>query len=525
MPALDAPPGTPGAETGGPVYWARKLDDKLTAGYTDRKLYRDYYDGEHNILQYASPRFLEVFGQMFSAFADNWMALVTDSVEERLKVEGFRFGEDTTADQDAWRIWQANQLDGDAGLVHVEALITGRGFVLVQPPDEDGGLPLVTVESSDQVTVAVAPGSRRRRLAALKRWTDDDGRELATVYLPDGVFKLERRSFQALEAAGFAFRDSQLEWLPRASEGDGWAMPNPAGRCPVVPLVNNAKLPDNRPLGSGNSRQTSLLRRPRVPASEGQSELKGLLGIQDAASKLVVDMMTAAEFSAFRQRYATGLEVTDDPETGKPRLPFRAGADSMYWNENPEAKFGEFEQTDLKVFVAGIEMLVNHIASQSRTPPHYFAIGGQQWPSGDAIRSAEAGLSQKCRKRTVWFGESWEEAMRLAFLLSGDPEMQVKAEIEHSETVWRDVEVRTEAQHIDGLLKLASLKVPLQALWERAGFSPTEIERFQALRRQEALELGTIGQDLNSLFNADLPPDQGQPGPSNGQVPADTLQQ
>jgi hypothetical protein len=56
------------------------------------------------------------------------------------------------------------------------------------------------------------------------------------------------------------------------------------------------------------------------------------------------------------------------------------------------------------VFVKAVEMLVQHIASQTRTPPHYFALTGQ-FPSGDAIKSAETGLVAKVRRKMVHFGE------------------------------------------------------------------------------------------------------------------------
>ena len=85
---------------------------------------------------YATEKWRRAFGGLFSAFADNWCALVVDAVEERINVEGFRFG-DPTGDADAWEIWQRNGLDADSELCHIDALIYGVAYALVWYGDDD----------------------------------------------------------------------------------------------------------------------------------------------------------------------------------------------------------------------------------------------------------------------------------------------------------------------------------------------------------------------------------------------------
>ena len=58
-------------------------------------------------------------------------------------------------------------------IAHTEAGKCGRCYLLVDPNDGDG--PRITVEHPAQVIVALDPGDRRKRLAALKRWLGDDG--------------------------------------------------------------------------------------------------------------------------------------------------------------------------------------------------------------------------------------------------------------------------------------------------------------------------------------------------------------
>jgi hypothetical protein len=160
-------------------------------------VFEAYYDGDHP-LQFATSKFKEAFGNLFSAFADNWCPIVVDAPVERLQVVGFRMKSATSADNDAWDIWQANALDVESVIAHTEAGKCGKAYLLVDPNNGD---PRITVEHASQVIVAHDPGDRRRRLAALKRWHGDDGYLYATLYLPDFVLKFESESATASPTA------------------------------------------------------------------------------------------------------------------------------------------------------------------------------------------------------------------------------------------------------------------------------------------------------------------------------------
>lgn len=491
-----------------PLALARSLDAELTARQAGYRLHDDYYRGAHRLL-FASEKFASAFGDRFSAFADNWCDLVVDACEERLNVEGFRLGADVEGDREAWRIWQANQLDADSQIAHTEALVHGVAYVMVAPPDPGRDVARITVESPAQVVVRHEPGDRRRRAAALKRWVGEDGHAWATLYLPDRVFKLrsERahrstkvelpkdptepgKRLAALVEQGLEIRG---EWEFTDDDG-GAGYANPLGVVPVVPLVN----------------------RPRL-AGPGVSEIAHVIPIQDAVNKLVADMLVASEFAAFRQRWVTGIELPNDPVTGQPVLPFKAGADTMFGSENPETKFGEFGVSDLQTYVTGVEMLVQHVASQTRTPPHYFYLSGQ-FPSGESIKSAETGLVAKVRRKTRHFGEAWEEVIALALRATGSPQAAAAAA---AETIWGDPESRSESEHMDAVSKKAALGVPWQQLMEDSGYSPAQIERMRGMRRQEALDgqgldLTLLREATDAVDTAGVPAGGGVPPPAAG---------
>jgi hypothetical protein len=62
--------------------------------------------------------------------------------------------------------------------------------------------------------------------------------------------------------------------------------------------------------------------------------------------------------------------------------------------------------------------------------------------------------------------------MRLAHLLKGNKQL---GNATTAETIWADPESRSEGETVDAALKLRTLGMPLEALWERVGASPQEV--------------------------------------------------
>lgn len=430
-----------------PLDVLKKLAGRLDQREPELRRLASYYEGRHN-LAFATEKFRAAFGGLFGHVADNWCPIVVDVVEERLNVQGFRF-DNEVADADAWAIWQANNLDADSQLAHTDALLYGRSAVSVWV--DANGAPRITVESPLQVIVAHAPGEPRRRTAALKRWVDDDEFAYATLYLPERILRYRSTN----KVPGDTMASIPLEWEPRGDE-----VPNPLGVVPVVPLVN----------------------RPRV-LGFGESEITQVLPLQDAANKLVSDMLVASEFGAFKQRWATGMEIPTDPESGAPLEPFDHAIGRLWVAENEGTKFGEFAATDLANYVRAIDLIVGHIASQSRTPPHYLNPAADRL-SGESIKAAETGLVAKTKRKQRHFGESWEEVMRLAFAVTDDPRARATA----AETIWADPETRTESEHVDAVAKRKAIGVPWGQLMEDLGYSPQQIERMRSQLRQDAIE-------------------------------------
>ena len=412
---------------------------KLMEGALDGRLplvaeYEDYYRGDQR-LAFATSKFRETFGRLLEPLADNWCQLVIDASVERLKVQGFRFGPaEDRADEDAWQIWQANYLDADAGLAHTEASKCGMAYLLVLPSD-DPETPRITVEHPAQAITLSAPDNRRRRLAGFKRWQEADGSASAVLYTSAYFYRLSRgKGASSWSSAG--------------------AIPNPIGVVPLIPMPNLPNL-----LGGG------------------MSDLQAVTPLQDAINKLLADMLVNSEFVAYPQRYATGIEIPTDPATGRPmdREAFLSSVSRLWVAEDPGVTFGQLEGNDGLGYVRQMEALVQHIAAQTRTPPHYLLGSSGSFPSGESLKATETGLVAKVKRKQLWYGETWEEAMRLAFAYRGD---LVRASAVDVETIWADPESRTEGELVDALLKMRQLGVPITALWARWGASPQQIQQW-----------------------------------------------
>lgn len=413
------------APAGTPAWWVRRLVAKMDQRKAQMQRWEDYYEGRQP-LAFATERFREAFGGRFRAFSSNFMSLVVDGTRERMEVAGFDFTNQRSAKK-AWQLWQDNSMDAASQVAHTEALVKSVVYTLVTP-GMVGEAPLITIEDAYDAITEDDP-SGRRRLAGLKRYVDDYGRLVLFLYLPEYIWKL--RTTSVWQPGG------SLQLEPWPGEDATWPLRNPFGVVPLTPLYN----------------------RPRLHG-RSQSEVAAVMSNQDAVNKYRADALVAAEYAAFRQRWATGLEVPLDPETGQPIEPFKAAIDRLWVVpppdpdspvDMPEAKFGEFSATDLAPYQLMIQSEVGAISSISRMPYHYL-LGQPDAvpPSGESLKSSEAGLISKVRTQLIHFGEGWEDTIRLALLAAGDERgYRDRA----ASTAWRDPETRNEGARTDATVK------------------------------------------------------------------------
>jgi hypothetical protein len=226
----------------------------------------------------------------------------------------------------------------------------------------------------------------------------------------------------------------------------------------------------------------------------GVSDLKPAVALNDAANKFFLDAMTASEFAAFPQRVLTGQQLPRDPITGEvsDAAQLRAAVSRLWAFENPDVKVSNLAAADLGKYVEMVDMAVQHIAAQTRTPPHYL-LAKLANISGDALIAAETGLEFRCKRKHLDFGEPHEEAMRLAFKwravtrpdFAGSDDDEIRSTMEDAEVIWRHPGKRDPISLSQSLAMKQSIGVPQEILWEEADYSPQQIKRMKKLRDEE----------------------------------------
>lgn len=437
-----------GPEPGSGEWWRDRLTGRLERRKPAILRLEEAYDGDHK-MAFASPAFRQTFGPLFEEFSDNWLEIVVQSAVERLSVQGFRFGEGEDADDEAWRIWQHNNMDAEHLIGMEMAVKLGTAYAVIGDVD---GRAVIHVEHPLHAITESAVSGRRDVAAGMRRYVETDGTHVVIVTTPGESWTWRGDSFTG-----------------RSLEGPHHAA-NALGVVPMVPIRNNPRL---------------RVRQDGTAEWIGASDIEKLISLNNAIDKTVMDMLVASEYAGYRQRWVAGMETPRDPVTGE-KLPvdeWKAMVSRVWFSESPDTKFGDFNATDLNNYVAAATMLLQHLSAQSRTPPHYL-VGQIVNASGDALKAAETGLVSKVQRKQRDFGDDWEQVMRIAFLVEGDRSRAADLE---AETIWADPESRSVAESTDAALKLKGMGVPLPLVLERAGWSPKELQRLNDAMDDEML--------------------------------------
>lgn len=410
------------------------------------RLYDAYYEGTQP-MQYMHPDLWADVSDRIKPVIVNWPRLVVDSIEERLDVEGFRYADADSSDDELTRVWQANNLDESSQQGHVDSLALERAFTVVGTNPDDDETPIITIESPLEMHAELDPRTRQM-IRAVKRWKSDPiagkPQDMATLYLPNSTEYYQ-------------------------SNGSGWDL---------------VEAPDVHNLGA---LPVSLLaNRPRLQNLLGISELTDVVPLSDAACKLATDMMVAAEFAAIPQRFVFGMgpESFVDPQSGQPLSTWQAVMGRVWATPSIEGKAGTFPAADLSNFHESLNALAQIVSAMAALPPSALGFTSDNPASADAMRAAEARLVKRVERRQRVLGGGWENTMRLVrrFQL-GEWDDNAK----RLETVWRNPATPTVAQQADAAVKLFSQNiVPWRQTVEDMGYSDAQITRMQEQRNAAA---------------------------------------
>ena len=415
-----------------------------------------YYDGAQRLktLGIALPPGLEDLETIV-----NWPRLSVDALEQRLDVEGFRRGGQDGSDDELWRRWQANDLDEESQLAHLDAFIFGRSYVCIGTNDDDETTPLVTVESPEEMTVEFDARTRRVR-TSLRLY----GRPLETGATGEGVATLAT-----------LYQPNVTVWLKRNSNGTGrWTEEDRdehnLGVVPVVPLVNRA----------------------RTRQRFGISEMSDVMGLTDAAARSLTNLQVAQETHAVPARGVLGATKGDFVDkNGQPLTAWESYFGAVWAITNADARTFQFAASDLRNFHDTVMHYARLVSGVTGLRPDHLGLTSDNPASADAIRSSDSRTVKRAERAQRPFGGSWEGVQRISDrIVTGEWDPTLRG----LETLWRDPSTPTKAQSADAVVKLTqgdNPVLPIEAAWEELGYSATRRQQLKKLR-DEQLNAGGI---------------------------------
>jgi hypothetical protein len=437
-----------------------KLLARLSRALDERQKHvlaaEDWYEGRHPIppppshtLAAVDREAREAFDNLSRLGITNFLPPVVDTPARKTRLEGFRFSE-SGADADAWVIWTRNHMHEDFDLVVHKATETGQAFATVWADSDDRAT--ISIEDPSQTIVAYADGSRHQRVAALKRWIDDDGYVCATLYLPGFIFKFR----SVTSSTSTLYVPSSLErpdpkgtqtWQAREVPGEPWPLPNPLGEVPVVEIRQQAPL-------------------KAAPYGGGRPFFARQINDQKRINQTVMNMLTTMDHQAFRQRWSIGWPAPTLADGTPDRVALlRAAASGIAAFNHPDGdelnaniRVGEFAQADFRPFIDAVREWVKVIASSSGTPPYAFLMGDMINVAADALARIDGVAKSNVQMLQRAMGGGGREVMRLALKAQSDPRSEDPA----LAVVWGEPEERTASEQIEVAKAMKDLGAPLE---------------------------------------------------------------
>lgn len=412
-----------------------KIFKKLVKTAKLDKAYDNYYQGNHK-LNFASKAFTGKYGLRFARLKDNLCRVVINATAARLEVTDF--GGATDVSKALWAIWKRNLMPRNAKKIHRGAVKAGKSYVVVW--QDSNSKARIYHQEDATVYVERDPENGEINFAA-KGWKNiDDNKYYLTLYYSDRIEKYITRDVIQGEIGA----DPNL--VKRTIEGEDWPLTNEFSRIPVFEFDNDG------------------------------SPLDDVAPIQDALNKAWADLFVSMEYNAKHQRWVIGHAFKTDEETGKPIIPdtedqwmaIRGAANGG------ESKIGEFRSDKLEEYLKVIGMVKEEIPILSSIPSHYFKAITGTFPSGEALRTAEARFTEIITEAQVSFGETWAEIMSFCLELEGDKAGQM------IEVNWSDAAPVSETEMLDNGLKKVQLGWSIRQIQEDMGLSEAQINKMAA---------------------------------------------
>lgn len=384
-----------------------------------------------------------------------WGDLIVGSVAQTLYVEGYR-RPDSPEDGSGWEIWQANGMDARQLAIHRAVLTYGLAYATCLPGK------LMTGKAMPQMR-GVSP---REMIAVYDDPANDDWPIYALRVLPvRGGFRLTSLDDEAV----YTVKVKDLGDAPKADDVE--VALHLAGVCPVVRYKNRFDL-------------------------EGRSagEIEPFIPVLGKIDQTSFDRLVVQRFASWIVRTIAGMDVpASAAATGESvdQVKMRLKVEDFLTATDKDTKFGSLPATPLEGFIQAHDSDLGVLAAVSQTPA-FEMLGTLANLSAESLAAAKASQTAKSDERKHSLGEDHEQLIRLGCYLAGNSD---GAEDFMAEVRWADTSIRSLAQSVDALGKMAQmLSFPAELLWEKVpGFTKQDVD--------EARDLASSGDGLTQLLD------------------------
>lgn len=394
----------------------------------------------------------------------NVLGLVRDSFAQNLSVTGYRTA--MAEDNDpAWRMWQRNRMDARQAEVHRFALTYGAAYLTVSP-GVDGP--------------QFRPRSPKRMLAVYDDPVMDEWPQYALeIWVTERDAKRHRRG-RIYDSTHIYELD--LGWLTPQAQAVEQSATVPVNMVAIESVVAHGATYGGRPV-------CPVVR--FVNARDGDDQIVGevapLILLQQAINNVNFDRLLVSRFGAFPQKVITGWKGTTDEMV-------KTSASRLWAFDDPDVKASALPAAAVDGYNSILEEMLQHVAMVAQISPAY-VTGKMVNLSAEALAAAEANEQRKLTAKRESFGESWEQALRLAAEMDGDA---ATAADSGAEVVWRDTEARAFSAVVDGVTKLAACGVPVEDLLDLVP-NMTQ-QKIQAIATK--IRMGQMGSLIDKLTAA-----------------------
>jgi hypothetical protein len=405
----------------------------------DELLWR-YYKGQQRMqhMGIALPPEMLVFETIV-----NWPRSYVDALRARMRMRSLFLPGEQAPSTALRETYEANNLDSESNLSHLDRFIYGRSFTMVGTNEEDPEHPLISVESPRQMAAEV--DARRRRLKAVaKVYSADPTRPAnnATLYLPDSTI-----------------------WARR--DGGRWVEENRddhrLGRVPGVMGLNRRLSGD----------------------WAGESEMTDIIPLTDAACRTLTNAGFAMETHAVPQKWVLGMAKGDfvDAE-GKPIPVWESYFGAIWANENADAKVGQFTASDMANFEKMVNLYAQQASGLTGLPMRYFGQNTANPPSADGIRADESRLIRSAEMQCTEAGDQWGWVFAIAERFrTGEWVDGARIKVD-----WFDPATPTVAAMSDSAVKIRQAGGSLRGMFSQMGWSDARIEQEMDWLAEEAVD-------------------------------------